>query len=299
MSGKTNRGPSRPLQVGCCLTAGSFMPQSGGTSASSDRLEERLFQDISGLLEAGYDYAELTVGSLIQLSEEEFDRLAVKMREAGITIPVCNSFIPASLKLTGPEVHREAVESYVDLAMKRVRALGGEMIIFGSGAARTVPEGYPVEQGLEQIKQFLAMCDFYADKYEVAVAIEPLNRGESNIINRVEQALDLAEELQLRHIKVLADAYHMHLEQESPDILHRAAAGNRLAHVHYAEYDRSFPRESIPDGVDIPGLLEALQKSGYKGRISAECMTENPSHQWSPSLGYIRSLLEQAYERGE
>lgn len=292
------RFPSLPA-IGCCLTAGSFMPQSGDSKVAQEDRVESLFDGVLSLLQAGYDYAELTVGALAQLTEEEYDRLLQKLKHARISIPVFNSFIPPALKLTGPEVDLLALEEYIATSMKRIHEVGGELIIFGSGAARTVPEGFNMEQGLKQIKQFLILCDRYAAEYELAVAIEPLNSKESNVINRVEEALDLAQELQLNHISVLADAYHMHLENESPEIIKRAVSNRLLAHVHYAEYDRSFPAGDVPDGVNLTGLFTLLRDCQYQGRISAECMKDNARSSSERSLGYIKGLLSQLHERGE
>ncbi|GAA4875501.1 hypothetical protein GCM10023310_63850 [Paenibacillus vulneris] len=296
---KPNERTSSFPAIGCCLTTGSFMPQSGNTEASQKDPADVLLTGINGLLQSGYDFAELTVGALAQLSEDEFARLQSRLKEEGIAIPVFNSFIPPALKLTGPETQAQAIEEYVAKAMKRVHEVGGEMIIFGSGGARTVPEGYAVEQGLQQIKDFLTLCDRYADQYDLIVAIEPLNRKESNVINKVEEALDVALELNLRHIQVLADAYHMHLEQESPEIVKRAVESNLLAHVHYAEFDRSFPSGTEDAGVDLRGLFTFLRDCGYQGRVSAECMGENVMVHNQASLRYVRNLLVQLHERGE
>ncbi|WP_028549795.1 sugar phosphate isomerase/epimerase family protein [Paenibacillus sp. UNC451MF] len=298
MSGLQERSYSLPA-IGCCLTAGSFMPQSENQKETREDPVDLLFDGVCGLLHAGYDYAELTVGSLAQLTEDEYERLLQKLKNAGIVIPVFNSFIPPTLKLTGPEVQQLAVEQYVEHVMKRIHAVGGELIIFGSGAARTVPEGFAMEQGIEQLKKFLIMCDRYAAQYELVVAIEPLNSKESNVINKVEEALDIAQELNLRHIRVLADAYHMYLEQESPEIVKRAINDRLLAHVHYAEFDRSFPIGDVEGGVDLTNLFSLLRDSRYEGRVSAECMTESAATSSEDSLGYVKSLLTQLHGRGE
>ncbi|WP_282936434.1 sugar phosphate isomerase/epimerase family protein [Paenibacillus sp. RC67] len=298
MSGLKERISSLPA-IGCCLTSGSFMPQSGNQVDAVEDHVDVLFEGVCALLQAGYDYAELTVGSLAQLTDGEFERLLHKLRSAGISIPVFNSFIPPTLKLTGPDVQQLAVEQYVKHAMKRIHDVGGELIIFGSGAARTIPEGFAIEQGLDQIKEFLIMCDRYAAQYELSVAIEPLNSKESNVINKVEEALDIAQGLNLGHIQVLADAYHMHLEQESPEIVKRAIDNRLLAHVHYAEFDRSFPVRDVEGGVDLTHLFSLLRDSRYEGRVSAECMTESAATSSGDSLDYVKSLLTQLHERGE
>ena len=52
-------------------------------------------------------------------------------------------FVPAEVRLTGPEVDWAQVEGYLETAIGRVAALGGQAIVFGSGGARRVPDGSP------------------------------------------------------------------------------------------------------------------------------------------------------------
>ncbi|ULL15084.1 sugar phosphate isomerase/epimerase [Paenibacillus sp. H1-7] len=297
MSGLTNG--RQPFPVGCCITSGSFMPQSGKASNQNEDKVTRLVDEMNRLLSSGYDFAELTVGALVQLNAAEFEQLKEQMKADRLTIPVFNSFIPPTLKLTGPDVRTQEIDAYVALAMSRIQAVGGEIIIFGSGAARRAPEAFSKEQGMEQIKDFLRLCDRHAQQYGIVVAIEPLNNKECNMINRVGEALDLARELSLQNVRVLADAYHMHLEKEPLEVIPQAVADRMLAHVHYAEFDRSFPDGSNEEGVDLAGLLSVLQTSGYRGRISAECMVADAAAASGKSLGYVQSLITQMKERGD
>lgn len=255
----------------------------------------------SGIAEThriGYDFAELTVRSLMELTEAQFDRLRGKLAGSSIRIPVLNSFIPPELKVTGPDADERALAPYIRVAMRRASAIGAEIIVFGSGGARRVPEGYPAERGLEQVERFLAIADEIAAEFGITVAIEPLNRSECNVINTVAQALRLSEKLRLSHIRVLADAYHMHLEGEPEQIAADAAAAGQLAHVHYAEADRSFPTGAKADGVRLTELLAALQSSGYAGRISAECVSAAASGDSAESLRYVRECLRTITTRG-
>lgn len=280
------------LPLGCCLTAGTFMPQGGTAAAAVSESDPaaRLAAEVEAIWREGYDFAELTVGSLTALSEEAFARWCAWLRETGRSIPVFNSFIPPAVRLTGPDADPAAIRSYVELAMSRVAASGGEVIVFGSGAARTVPDGYPLEQAMEQIRQFLRLCNELAEGHNLQIAIEPLNRGESNIINTVAEALELADAVNLPRIQVLADAYHMTLEREPFGVILRAAASGRLIHVHYAERDRGFPNGSASEPVDLESLLRALEESGYRGRVSAECMSAAGPNSRKESLAYVRSI---------
>jgi sugar phosphate isomerase/epimerase len=302
--GKMNR-TNGGVKFGCCLGFGaSFMPQAGGGQlqpaarkpGEAGSAPRQLLSDLRQVAEFGYDFPELTVGALMHLSEAEFAESAQLLQDAGITVPVFNSFIPPTLKLTGPGIDVAAIEAYVGLAMERVQAVGGGQIIFGSGGARTVPDGFPPEAAMEQIKQFLHMCDKHAGRYGLIVAIEPLNRRESNIINKVGEALDLAAELNLPNITVLADGFHMHLEREPFAVLSRATATGLLTHVHLAEYDRSWPSAegAGSDGVDYADFFSELRKSGYEGRVALECNAADFAAKSAPALRFIKSVWAEA-----
>ncbi|UUZ86047.1 sugar phosphate isomerase/epimerase [Paenibacillus sp. P26] len=293
------RNLKRPPALGRCLPSGSFAYQ-GDQAAVQENDGKSLFaEEIKETLRAGYDFAELTVGALMQLSEADFSREAERLDEAEIRIPAFNSFIPPSFRLTGPSADQDAALAYAERALKRVHAVGGEIIVFGAGGARRRPDDFPQEEALEQIKDFLMECSLPASKYGITIAIEPLNRQECNVLNKVSEAVAIAEDLHLPNIRVLADAYHMHLENESYEMISPAVKKGPLAHVHYAEWDRSYPDGSAADGVRFAELFEQLVESGYKGKISAECNSRQHHADRTRSLNYIKPILSQVAARHE
>ncbi|GIN73477.1 hypothetical protein J14TS2_39520 [Bacillus sp. J14TS2] len=275
-------------KFGCCLIIGSFVPQTEGKDMETDKVKQ-LQAGLQLLEENGYDFAELTVQFLTQLSEEEFQQAKKIIQQSSLNIPVCNSFIPPQLKVVGPTVSIIELDDYLDLAMRRVREIGGEQIIFGSGGARTIPVGFSKKQGYEQIKQFLCRCESYAVKYGITIAIEPLNKLESNIINTVEEAISLAEEVNLPHIKVLADSYHMDLENESFTILKRAIKDEWLSHVHISDRERRFPGEvEGKEAMNFSKLFLILQEANYRGLISSECNAASLVDENALSLQFVK-----------
>ncbi len=91
---------------------------------------------------AGFDFVEPTVRSLCP-QEPDFDAIRAPFDSAPLPTPVFNMFVPAEVRLTGPEVDWAQVEGYLETAIGRVAALGGQAIVFGSGGARRVPDGSP------------------------------------------------------------------------------------------------------------------------------------------------------------
>ena len=88
----------------------------------------------------GYDYIEWGMARVAGLSEEEFQ--AVLQRKPSFEIPIakCNSFLPGDVKVTGPDADEKAQRAYLERALSRAHALGVDTVVFGSGAARGVPE---------------------------------------------------------------------------------------------------------------------------------------------------------------
>jgi D-psicose/D-tagatose/L-ribulose 3-epimerase len=278
------------VKFGCCLPGASFVPQVGDDNAIKTDPYNQLKNNLALLSKHEYDFAELTVGTLASAKEDDFQNWVQMIKASDIDVPVLNSFIPPAIKLTGPNVNKDAIEDYLKLAFIRVKAIGGETIIFGSGGARSFPEGFAKSESMKQLSGFLRICSNYASKYGIKVAIEPLNRKESNVINTVGEALELAKELKLPYITVLADSYHMLEEQESLTVLSDAVASGLLAHVHIADRERVFPGLPAVNGMDFRAFFQALHKSGYDGRISAECRFDDFSVNSKRSLDYVRAL---------
>ena len=134
---------------------------------------------------------------------------------------------------------RSRLDNYLATATERASELNGEIIVFGSGGARHVPDGFSRKRAHDQILEFLETAANYAREHGLVIAIEPLNRSETNVINSIAEAVQFADELRRPEVQVLVDFYHQMLEGEGFDeIVH---AGERIAHVHVADTDRLYP----------------------------------------------------------
>jgi D-psicose/D-tagatose/L-ribulose 3-epimerase len=109
----------------------------------------------------------------------------------------------------------------------------------------------------------------HAGERGVKLAVEPLNRYETSLINTTAQALALIDALDHTACGLLLDSFHMNIEEKSPAAAARAAAG-RIAHVHACGTDRGAPGA---DEFDWPGFLAALRDAGYAGPLCIESFT--------------------------
>jgi len=109
------------------------------------------------------------------------------------------------------------------------------------------------------------LCEL-AGRLAVTILLEPLNRYECDYINRLADVAAIAAEIGAPNLKLLADTFHMNIEE--PDIAASLkAAGRLLGHVHLADTNRQAPGHGH---LDIPAILSALDEMGYQGYLSFE-----------------------------
>ena len=118
----------------------------------------------------------------------------------------------------------------------------------------------------------------HAEREGVKILLEPLNRYEDHMVNRLEQAVELAEATGLDSVGVVADSYHMNIEEAHPPTALMAAA-NRLAHIQVSDSNRLEPGAGH---LDWTGFVGALTQIGYTGDLALECRLSGPAEQVLP-----------------
>ncbi|MFH9069873.1 sugar phosphate isomerase/epimerase family protein [Streptomyces alboflavus] len=121
----------------------------------------------------------------------------------------------------------------------------------------------------EEWREHIAPVVEHAAQAAVRLAVEPLNRYETSLLNTVAQTLDALEGLPADGIGIALDAYHQNIEERSlPAAV--AAAGHRIVHVQVCANDRGTPGA---DHLDWAGFLGALRAVGYRGALCVESFT--------------------------
>lgn len=121
----------------------------------------------------------------------------------------------------------------------------------------------------EQLRDSLEPVVGHAMDAGVTVAVEPLNRYETSLINTVDQALEALDGLPAAGCGVALDVYHMNIEERSITEAIRRAAG-RIAHTQVCANDRGAPGA---DHLNWPGIIAALDAAGYGGPLVIESFT--------------------------
>lgn len=279
----------RRLWIPVCAMAFLF-PGPGAGAASAVRANVPVgwcapLRNVEAAKAAGFDYVELGTTELTALSDADFERAAATLRASGMPTPVANLFLPSSLKVTGPAVDEAAQMAYVRKAFDRLERLGVGTLVFGSGGARRVPDGFPQEQAFAQLVAFGRRIAPEARAHGITVTIEPLRRQESNIINSAAEGLRLVEAIGDPNFQLMIDFFHLASEHEDPGIVIRAA--DHLRHLHTANpQERVFPLEW--GEFDYAPFFENLRRIGYSGRISVEASTEDVAADGPRSIALLR-----------
>lgn len=237
--------------------------------------------------ELGYDAVEF---SLLNQPQELLERIADTLRQKGLAVSAVatgQSYYTDGLALTSTDhaVHKELLsrmKRFVDfLAPWR-----GILIMGGIRGVLSKEPAIQTEQrkwALEAIHNYAA----YAQPVGVRVAIEPINRYETNFLNTIAEALAFADELGMDNVVVLADTFHMNIEEVSLS-QSLELAGKRLGYVHLVDSNRRAPGQGH---IDFQEVVAALKKIGYVGYVNAEILPWPDSEAAAAlAIDYFRSL---------
>ena len=238
----------------------------------------------------GYDYVEMSLAPLAALDGDGFDYVLSELDGARIKCECLNVMFPAGIRLTGGERDEAAIRAYLDAAFARAHKIGAELVVFGSGGARRIPDGYPYGAAFAQLSDTLKMISETAAAYGIQIAIESLNKNETNVILSLSEAERLMAAAGMANVKLLFDFYHFAAESDSVEDLRRLALGGRIIHMHYAEpSDRGVPRGISRENAAV---INALKEGGYDARCSIEARLENPGSPLAEMRSGLAALRE-------
>ena len=219
------------------------------------------------LAKIGFDYLEVGAAGLAAMTDAEFDAFCAANEAAPIHAETANGLFPGTVRLTGDDADWDVATAYIEKVMSRLSRAGIKVAVFGSSGSRKVPEGFSMETAWEQLVKVGGFLAETAKKYGVTIALEPLRKAETNIINTQAEGLRLVQAVDHPQFKLLCDYYH--LAQEGGTSADVEACGDTLVHVHIANPDTR--KTMAPDdGADYAAFFKALRSTGYDARISFE-----------------------------
>ncbi len=187
-----------------------------------------------------------------------------------------------------PAVRRRTsvrVAEYLHLA----RALGA-MVILGLIRGR-IPEGVKPATASRWARDAIRRAADIGARDGTRLVIEPINRYETNFLYNIEETLAFLQEVERPNVGILADTFHMNIEDASISGSLRRA-GRAIFHVHVADSNRWAPGCGHLDFREVLGTLRAMRYPGY---VSVECLPK-PDPESCPRIA-IATLRKAASRR--
>jgi sugar phosphate isomerase/epimerase len=232
----------------------------------------------------GYDYVEIPTADLRpEAPPADFRETERAIAESGIPARAFNYLVPADLPVVGHHVDLARLRRYLASVAERAAALGGQTLVFGSGPARRVPDLFPRSRAAEQFRTAASIAGEAAGRHGLHVAIEAINRTETNYLHALADAVEQARSIGSPSVGVLADAYHMHMEAEP--FWHLLETAGLLRHVQVCDEGRSWPGSR---GMGLWGFFAYLNQLPYDGTVSVECRWNSFTAEGSPALEFVR-----------
>src|SRR5580704_235812 len=262
------RGLAGSMALLACLALATFAQPSGKVKIGYCGP----LKDIDAVKAAGFDYMEVRTSEVAGLSDADYENAAAKFKQVGLPVLAANLFVPANIKVTGPNIDKDRQMEYVRLALDRVSRLGVRLVVFGSGGARQVPEGFSKQEAFEQLVDFGKRIAPEARSRNITIAIEPLRHQESNIINTAAEGLQWVNAVNDPNIQLMIDYYHFEVEKEDLGDIFKVK--DHLRHLHMANPNgRVVPLKW--EEYDYAPFFADMRKIHYDRLISVEASTKD------------------------
>jgi len=240
----------------------------------------------------GYDGIELAVRDPALVDS---GRLKKILRAAGLEVPAIGTgqaFLDEGLSFID---RRKSVRQKAVSRIKAHICFAAEFeaaVIIGLIRGRG-HENNPAER--EFFAESLAACAEFAVKKGVELFLEPLNRYETKLVNKIDEGIELIKKLKCGNLKLLIDTFHMNIEE--PSIYGSIVkAKPYLGHVHCADSNRRPPGCGHLDFRDITQVLKGI---GYDRYISMEMLPwPTPDEAARMSIEYVKGVMNQKLMKG-
>lgn len=258
----------------------STQPASFSALAYKGQIEDNIIK----IKNFGYDGVELAVRDPQKLDVVSLKSILTKIDFPVSAIGTGQAYAEEGLYLTHPDsdIREKAIER-IKSHMVLAESLS-TLVIIGLLRGKN-------ETGIDsdKINNWLieALKELSAYDENVKLAIEPINRYETDIVNTVRGGLDLIEKIDCENIGLLLDTFHMNIEE--PSITESIKiAKNCLFHFHIADSNRWHPGAGH---INFKEVLETLDTVGYDDYVSAEIMPmPDPDTAAEKTIDFMRTL---------
>jgi sugar phosphate isomerase/epimerase len=174
------------------------------------------------------------------------------------------------------------LKEYIKLAYN----LDAYLVLLGSAIGKIKPN-MKRDKCTKLLVECLRESAVYAKDFGVSLAIEPINRYETDFMNTVEEGLKIIELINSDNVHLLIDTFHMNIEEPSIESSIRMAR-NEVIHVHIADSNRWPPGFGH---LDFKSILNSLKEIGYNRYLSIECLPKpDLDTALKEGVDYLKSL---------
>lgn len=235
----------------------------------------------------GADYVEPTiVGNVVLIGDDGVVRLNPDFE--GERYPSFAILVPGEVRVSDPAFDFERVRDYFAQVFAVLASVAepGAKIVFGSGGARRIPDGVDRDAAQRRFAESLVEARDAAAAHGLRVMLEPLNRGETNLIHTLGEAAAFLDAHAIEGVLLVADLFHIEVEGESLSTVSEHI--DRIGHAHIADAGRLWLGSG--DG-SWREFVATLRAGGFAGPVSLECnWGENVSAEVAASIAALRAL---------
>jgi sugar phosphate isomerase/epimerase len=215
----------------------------------------------------GYDGVELAIRDPKLVDLDSLEGLVRKHKLSVPAIGTGQAWGEEGLSFTDPDpairhLAIERIKSHVPAAIRF------EAVIIIGLIRGVLKPGVEQAQAIDWLVNALHECSEAARPHDIRLALEPINRYETTLINNTSQGLELIERVGADNFGLLLDTFHMNIEEPSIEASIRAC-GAHIFHFHVADSNRWYPGAGH---LDFRSILNALFTTGYQGWVSGEFM---------------------------
>ncbi|MBI3505998.1 MAG: TIM barrel protein [Proteobacteria bacterium] len=236
--------------------------------------------------DAGLDFIEFQLVPLRLEDPAAHADAQARIRDLPVPALAASYLFPHDMRLVGPAADERRIRAYFARVVKLLALARAKVVVLGSGWSRDIPEGWTKAQTEDALLAALGRCADDLKGSGAVLAIEPLNRKESSLVNHLVEAVRLVKALGRPEIRAMVDFYHMTVEADPPEALREL--GPWLAHVQVSDTGRHNPGTGSYDFATLFGHLKA---AGYRGLLSAECVAKGePVAAMRESRDFVRRM---------
>jgi D-psicose/D-tagatose/L-ribulose 3-epimerase len=247
---------------------------------------EKAIRAASGI---GYDVIEVP---LFDPASTNLERTRDLLRQHKLT-PTVSLGLPAELDISSPDtaISRAGI-AQLHKVVNATAFIGGTIVAGVIGSAWQKYLAPVTDAGYRNAVSGIREVAREARAKGVTLAVEVVNRFESNLLNTAAQGLRFVQAVGEDNVGVHLDTFHMHIEEADAAAAIRAC-GSALRYFHVNENHRGYVGAG---SIDFPPIFRALASAGYAGPVTFEAFSSSTC---TPAVAGKAAVWRSVFEDGE